>query len=353
MVEIRTYDGDGDDLAELCAAIRRQDGGDEDWVPLWDAAYFRRQIQAPAADRELMVAAYDGSRLVGSFFAVPYEFNFRGQLLPGTFSTCFMVDTAYRALGPYLIEKLRRRHRDNEIAFSVGFDMGGPNSASHLCWANYAKLSPQNCRHVADVGYWFATLDPTVFDDGASDEERALVDSFLAGQSRKDTSGQTAPDETRAYRQSDLADCLDCLKGQVGDADWAVHWDEERLAVLLGSPEYGQATVIERAGQVCGFVSFHLLPLWNGAPYRGAILDLLATRRKDPLLSQQLLSAAHRQASEAGVQVMMTLRSAMFRARNMVPSGFLPLPATGRLVILFANQELHHSPSDDIEVILR
>ena len=352
MVEIRTYDGDGSDLAELCLRIRIQEGVEDKWAPLWDAAYVRNQIEKPAADRELMVAAYDGKRLVGSFFAVPYPFILHGQQRRGTFSTCLMIDPSYRALTPYVIEKLNRRHRDNNYAFSLGFIMGGPKSGPHQCWTTYARAYPRNCRFISEVGYWLSTFDPSVLDE-ASRFEHARVSGQLAGQLQGRKRIPEPGTEIRAYRNSDLDACLDCLNAQTAGADWAIHWNNENLGVHLQGDGNTRTMVAERAGGISGFISYHRLSLWNRETVRTVVFDLLATETGDDQTRRQLLSAACAKAREDGAQIATALRSSMFRARAMIPAGFLPSPDTGRLVVLFATENLDVSPSEEFAIMLR
>ncbi len=353
MVELRTYDSDADDVAELCERVRMHDGDDDKWTPLWDAPFVRQQIEAPADDRELMIGAYDDGRLIGSFFAIPYLFNVGVEQLRGTFSTCFMVDPAYRALGPYLIEKLRRRHRDLEYAFSLGFVMGGPATTSFQCWSNYAKHSPHNCTFVSDAGCWFAALDPALLDNSVSEDEQRRMDAYLAGQSRARESSRSNDVNIRVYRDDDLVACLECLMAQIESADWTIHWNEKSLCAQLQDNGHGQTLVAEREGKVCGFISHHRLSLWNGAKIRSAVIDLLAAISGDRSVHKQLVAAACRKLSKEDVQVAMALRSPTFRARTMIPSGFLPLPEPNRLVMLFADQDRYVSPSGNFEIILR
>jgi hypothetical protein len=352
MVEIRTYVGDGSDFAELCLRVRQQEGEEEKWSPLWDAGYLRDQIEAPAADRKLMIAAYDGERLVGSFFAVPYMFNVHGQLRHGTFSTCLMIDPAYRGLTPYVIEKLRRRHRDNGYAFSLGFVMGGPKSGPYQCWTSYARAYPKNCRFVSDAGYWIRTFDPSVLDAAGRAGQARADEQFAARVS--DGHGDLNEDiEIRSCCQADIGRCLDLISAQTAGADWSIHWDRQSLEHYLLRSGNIDALVALRNGAVCGLIGLHRLSVWNGSPIRGTVIDMLAADARDDGTRRQLLRAAGRDARDEGVQVAMALRSPMFRARNLVVQGFLPAPDPGRLVLLFADDAIAASASDGFELMLR
>ncbi|MDA4846584.1 hypothetical protein [Hoeflea poritis] len=350
MVEIRTYDGDGSDFAELCLRIRKQEGEEEKWSPLWDAAYLRRQIEAPAADRELMVGAYDGERLIGSFFAVPYMFDVRGETLAGTFSTCLMIDPAFRGLTPYVIEKLRRRHRDNGYAFSLGFVMGGPNSGPHQCWTGYAKAYPKNFQFITDAGYWIRAFDPSVLDE-AGRAEQARANAELGARLQSGADAAPAGIGVRACRHDDLGDCLELLKAQNARADWSIRWDRDSLGQYLIGSGKTDALVAERNGSVAGVIGLHWLSVWNEREIRGVVIDMLAAG--DDLIRRHLLQEACTRARQEGAQVATALRSSMFRARTVIPSGFLPAPDPGRLVVLFADESIEASASDSFELMLR
>ena len=350
MVEIRTYDGDGSDFAELCLRIRKQEGEEEKWSPLWDAAYLRGQIEAPAADRELMVAAYDGERLIGSFFAVPYMFDVRGKKLAGTFSTCLMIDPAFRGLTPYVIEKLRRRHRNNGYAFSLGFVMGGPNSGPYQCWTGYARAYPKNFQFVSDAGYWIRAFDPSVLDE-AGRAEQARANAELGTRLESGSDAPPADTEIRACREGDLENCLYLLKAQTARVDWSIGWDRDSLGTYLTGSANTDALVAERDGSVAGVIGLHWLSVWNDGEICGVVIDMLAAG--DDLTRRHLLQAACAKAQREGAQVATALRSSMFRARTVIPSGFLPAPDPGRLVVLFADESIEASASGDFELMLR
>ncbi|WP_136661020.1 hypothetical protein [Nitratireductor sp. XY-223] len=352
MVEIRTYDGDGSDFAELCLRIRGQEGEAEKWSPLWDADYLRGQIEAPAADRELMVAAYDGGRLIGSFFAVPYRFNLRGESLRGTYSTCLMIDPAFRGLTPYVIEKLRRRHRDNGYALSLGFVMGGPGSGPHQCWTSYARAYPKNCRFVADAGYWIRAFDPSVL-DAESRAGQARADEQLAGRLSGGEVDPPPDTELRACREDDIDACLELLRAQAARADCSMDWDRQSLGRHLIGSANTDALVADRDGSAIGLVAMHRLPVWNERPVHGVVIDMLAADARDDQTRRLLLNGACAKAREAGAQIATALRSSMFRARVMIPAGFLPAPDPGRLVVLFADETIEASAADDFELMLR
>lgn len=352
MVEIRTYDGDGSDFAELCLRIRKQEGEEEKWSPLWDAAYLRSQIEAPAADRELMVAAYDGERLIGSFFAVPYTFNVRGNPVRGTFSTCLMIDPAFRGLTPYVIEKLRRRHRDSGYAFSLGFVMGGPRSGPYQCWTSYAKAYPKNCRFVSEAGYWIRAFDPSVLDE-AGRAEQARADEQLASRLYGGEGNPPSDIEVSTCGPDDVDRCLELITAQTAKADWSIDWDRSGLQTYLLASDNTRALVARRGGAITGFVGFHQLSVWNERPINSVVVDMLAADTRDDETRRQLLQSVGEKTQQDGAQIAMALRSSMFRARTVIPAGFLPAPDPGRLVVLFADETVDAAASEDFELMLR
>ena len=67
-MEIRSYEGDAEDLAELMQRVWKGTYLRKMWFPLWDAEFLRWQLGND--DRRLCLAAYDEKELVGCFFSV-------------------------------------------------------------------------------------------------------------------------------------------------------------------------------------------------------------------------------------------------------------------------------------------
>lgn len=351
MVELRNFEGDASEFAALCASVRRHEGNTAEWSPMWDAPFVRGQIDAPARNRELMVAAYDGNRLVGAFFAVPYEFIVRGDLISGSFSTCFIVDPNYRALGPYLVEELRRRHRDAGLAMSLGFVMGGHETAAGRFWKRYAEMAPKKCRFVGEAGLWGLVIDAKLAAGIGFAELSRLAEPR---QRASDASLRVAEPSVsvRPYRKEDLPACLTCLRRVTAKANISIRWTAENLSILLGG-EGSRTLVAQRHDEACGFVHYHRLPIWHGARIAGAVIDLLATDTRDGDLQNRLVAAARNSMADTDVQVAIALRSRMFPARLMVPAGFLPLPSGLEIVVLFAHDDINIAPFDTFELLLR
>ena len=79
-VQIRNYCGDFEDVAELGHRVWHSAYGTEAWFPLWDAAFLRWQVGSHS--NPLCPVAYDGTKLVGSFFSIPHALRIGSSTLP-------------------------------------------------------------------------------------------------------------------------------------------------------------------------------------------------------------------------------------------------------------------------------
>lgn len=124
MIEIRTYEGDAHTLSRFIHETWTQTYQGKMAVSLWGPGYFDWQLLADGwRQRNYLVAAYDGSRLVGCLMAEPFRFKSKIGELNGTMSSWLTVHHDYRRLGIglQLFEEQRRRHLERGDGFLMGY----------------------------------------------------------------------------------------------------------------------------------------------------------------------------------------------------------------------------------------
>src|SRR5206468_1863858 len=78
VIEVRTYDGDAAELSRFVLDVWSTAYRGRMPVPLWDARYFDWQIPVDRpGSREFLVAAYDGSKLIGFLGGERFRFSSR------------------------------------------------------------------------------------------------------------------------------------------------------------------------------------------------------------------------------------------------------------------------------------
>src|SRR5258705_8017649 len=109
MQGIELYDGDFEDVAELTRRVWLPEYGGKTWVALPDGPFFRWQ---GAQNGARGVAAYDGTKLIGSTFSFPYSLPIGSSVLPSALISGFTVDPAHPRGAVPLLPRLRPPHAD-------------------------------------------------------------------------------------------------------------------------------------------------------------------------------------------------------------------------------------------------
>lgn len=348
MVEIRTYDGDGSDVADLMERVWGGMYGGRKWIPFWgrDTLDFQILAERPRG-RDYLVAAYDGTRLVGVFFAEPLTYRVRDQLVEGSVGSWLTVERtlASSSVGINLLLEMQRRHREKRAAFCLGYVAGGRKTAGSEFWRYYAKCDPQNCAFLRRVGHWVRIYDHGgLARTGLNALERIGARALSLLQSRQPPLPQDVC--VREYTPADLPACLEAAHRMAADADLSIHWTHDRLALQLHRHAVARTLIVEQSGNISGFLNYHQIRLLGGGTLQAAIIDVLAA---DQLTHHQciaLLRAAGHRMVEEGIQAAIMLRSCMCRGPALLACGFMPVPAFDHLVCLFKDPNLDlHKPS--------
>ena len=81
MIEIRPFEGDAEELAAFTQRVWRRSYAGQMLTPLWSKEFMERDLLADGQDRDFLIAAYDGARLVGSHPAKPIPIRLHGKKL--------------------------------------------------------------------------------------------------------------------------------------------------------------------------------------------------------------------------------------------------------------------------------
>jgi len=325
VIEIRTFEGGPEELAAFTNRVWRLSYEGHMPTPLWSKEYLRRDLfQNGDRQRDFLIAAYDGSRLVGSHPAKPIAVRLHGQEIAATWASFLSVDPEYRRRGVAL--KLQaeyvRRHRQHDLPVNFGYLY---LRSAHSMGPEFWRRQPGGVRIVSKVGMWVRAFDHAAvarFSLYRLESWGSRVLGLLQDGPRE------PPDDTgiRPYRPEDLSDCRHLLNQTGESADLAYLWDIDNAARQLSFPGLSQTVVLDHEGRVAGLVNYTLLEVLGKCLVRVALIDAIAFGSLRSVDRRRLLSAALSRMVADGAQAAMMLRGSSYAWRELVRAGFLPLP---------------------------
>lgn len=337
-IEIRTFDGDPEELARFCVSCWRQAyEGTNMPFPLWNGEFMEWENFGPLhADRHFLVAAYDGGRLVGALPARPVPLQIDGEPVDATISSYFGVDPAYREQGVALKLNLeqRRRHRQRDTPFMLGYVYMGASAAKGK---EFWLRQPKNVKVTAKLGLWARILDHRA----VAKFERAAFDKWgarMLGIVQRAPKPLRHSNGIRPFQAADLADCQ-ALAARIADGNELTYlWPAESLARQLDHAGVPRTLVAEEQGRVTGLINYcHLglrhIDAHGDDQIKAAVIDLLSVRECSSSMARRLVRAALRQMHEEGCHVALILRTPCFPAARLLRHGFVAQPAAYALAV--------------------
>ncbi len=323
MLEPRTFEGDAAEASAFIVPCWRA-AYPHHPIALWDERYFEWQLLAgrPAA-RDLLVAAYDGTRLVGAHFAEAFPFELRGEPIVASQGSWFSVDPEYRrrGIGRLLVEEQRRRHRERGLAFLSGFGVRG--TLGPAFWKAFGDTRP-----LGPIGFWYRVLDDRGLRESMAKPSDRILVRLIAGVTRPIGLPESEAPGVRDYASNDLPRCEELANALASGCDLAFRWTRERLATQLDHEGLPRTLVLERGGRVEGLVNWYPLGTEGRRRLRIAVLDLVAFGEASASERRGLLGSALRRMREDGLALAMTLRRPGRQpTRALWATGFVPIYA--------------------------
>ncbi len=325
MIEIRTFEGDAAELSDFTTRVWRKSYEGKMPVPLWSPQLFRRELLPTDDDpRDYLVAAYDGTRLVGSHPARAVRIALHGEERSATWGSFLTVDPEYRrqGIGQKMHAEFQRRHQQRQAAVNFGYlYIRSIKSMGPKFWLK----QPEGTTIVRKLGVWLRALDHRAV-------ARFELYWFEAWGSRLMSLAQRRPkpprDTTgiRPYQRDDLSDCQELIQQRAASVDLAYLWTPDELARLLDWEGLSRTVVLQREGRVGGLVNYYRLEILGRCPMEVGILDLLAFGNLPSRDRRRLLRAALHQMAEDGLKAAMCLRGSWYAARQLLGAGFYPFP---------------------------
>lgn len=325
MIEIRTFDGDPAELAAFTVGVWRQTYEGRMLLMLWSADYLRREL-FPEDDRcrPFLIAAYDGSHLVGSHPSRPLRVRLHGQEIPATWGSFLSVDPEYRRQGVALRlqHEWARRHREQGMCLNFGYQYVRSRRA---LGPKFWLQQPERIPIVHKLGTWVRPLDHAAVARFQLHRLEAWG-SRLLGLWQRRPRPPRGLSGIRAYQPSDLESCQTLVAEAGASADLAYLWDDAMLGRQLQFPPVSETMVLERDGRVAGLVNYSLLEVLGRCQMTVALIELLAFGSLRFAERRGLVQAALYQMAARGAKAAMMLRASTYGRREMWVAGFLPTP---------------------------
>lgn len=350
--EIRTYEGDGHDLAALVQRAWKQSFQGQKWFPLWDQDYFSWRVLDPHfRSRELCLGAYEGASLVGCIMAEATEFQWGDQQLHGSYSSWLSVDQESKSRGVALrlVDELRVRHRQLGLRLSVGCTRTDPQSPTRKFWDSLARRRPEEFRFWGPIRLWARVLNPArVAAAGLTTWERwapqllRLIPRW-AGPSR-------LPRSIRPFRREDTAVCLRMLERQCEPANLRMIWNVQRLSHQFANGNYPRTLISQSETTPQGFLNYYCLT-WSGKrDIRVGMIDLFAGEN-GWWPQRSLLKAAEGQMRDEKIDLILMMSSQASPARVLLSRGFVPIDAEVERFGLFIDPQLSCPPPRSFHIL--
>lgn len=325
MIEIRTFEGDGEEAHRVTYTVWSGAFGGKTPIPIWSPEFFDWALLAgrPEASHYL-IGAYNGARLVGTLFAEEFMFRVRGELIRGSGGSWLSVSR--ECTGHFVAQRmwneLAKRHLEREARFMLGWTYRSTAALDgQLFWKRASTMEA-----IDEMGYWVRVLDHRAVARWEPARSSALLVA-AAGLVQRPPSLRADTQGIRAYKESDLPWCLQLLDSRSRTLDLSIAWTSERLARQLMYKNIPRTLVAEHGDAVAGFINYYPLDMLGRHPLRAAVIDLLVTGSLDGRATKRLLAAALARMREDKVAVALLSRVRNRPVCALLVNGFVPLPA--------------------------
>lgn len=334
-LEIKSYHGNGDDLADLIVSSWRETLGNEAWFPIWDRDFIRWKVMDDRIlDRDLVVCAYLDGRIVGCMVAVQYDFRVGGEVLAGSACSFLSVDSSYKRPGLSLrmAEEMRKRHLDRGLRLSMGVRNVAPGSVAKKFWAGFMKRHPGESQVIGRIRSWVHVFDGAAV-ARASIQRWEAIEGRLGGfvpLGWIGSRGQGHPCDPH-----NIAQDLEIVARANARAQAEQLYDETSLAHALHHPYcYSMRHPTAEAIVACYMID------WSGREtLRVGFIDLVSGLAGTGDMADLIIHAA-REAKKRGAQMMVMMDQGAAPAIAFWRAGFVPTDSQVEYFAWYKDPEL-------------
>jgi GNAT superfamily N-acetyltransferase len=324
MIEVRSFDGGYEELAQFVAKAWRENYRGRMPVPHWSADFFARDGGPEEIAMDWSGAAYDGTRLVGLLPGWPIKVMIHGQEELVRTGTGASVDAEYqrKGVGTKLNQWAMEHAREHGCGATLFYlyDRTGQFKGTKF-WKSRGMPTELVCK----LAQWVRPLNHTAV-------ARWELWRFEGWGTRmlQPLQWRVRPparaEGIRPFGSEDLDACAALVRARSESMDLARQFDTEALSRQLDFKDVTRTTVIEHEGRVAGLVNVVYLDIFGRTEERFGMIDLLAFdaalphRRRVALLRTVLY-----RMQEDGLAGSFMLRGSGYAWRAMLGVGFWPM----------------------------
>ncbi len=352
MIEIRTFEGEPEELADFTVRVWRQTYEGKMLITLWSEPFFRRELFDQADGREFLIAAYDGRRLVGSHPSRSLRVRLRGDEIQATWGSFITVDPEYRRQGVALAmqREWARRHVERQARVNFGFQyIRSPSALGPQFWLG----QPDRFPIIRKLRLLFRPIDHAAVSQFELHSFEAYGAKLLSTVQQQPVPPRSQSD-IRLYRDGeDLQGCVGLVEQAGRRADLAYLWEPPSLDRLLHCEQVSETVVLEQQGRVAGFVNYSFLEILGRRVLRVAQIDLIAFGTLSWHDRRRLLQATLSRIADRGAQAAMMLWGSSYALADLLATGFLPGPREYYYIAAPMEKNLRFDNIHSLQVLLR
>jgi predicted N-acetyltransferase YhbS len=356
MVEIRSFDEPPDRMKTFIRSVWQTAGEGRVATPLWSGEYLDWQFfDNPLAQRDYIIAAYDGDRIAGAFLAVDGQFRTESETLRGSWGSWLTVAPEYRSqfVAPQLVAEMCDRHRKRGASLILGYGYPTGMGMSIEFWEALARAAPDVVTIGPAVPTWVRVIDFRKAMQASLSTLDTLKYGVLGGVTAWRLNPTVEP-AIRPFRPADTQGCLSLVEEATQRLAFTFVWDADRLRRQLYYDSVSETLVAQNGDRLEGFINFHWLGLTGREHLRIAIIDHLILRPNSVArVGGSLLRAAMNHMDAAGAAAAIVLQCPILPRWILLRSGFVPLHLGYRLVGVRPNPAYRHKWTKDAFMLLR
>ncbi len=331
-IVVRSFEGTPADASAFVSGVWRGAYQGRAPIAVWTPEFFEWTLMSRLPDgNEYLMAAYDGTTLVGTLFAEAFRYRLRGQPLTGTGGSWLAVDPRYLGYGvaKKMWAEMRSRYLRDGIRTMFGFTY--ITRHADLGQKFWTRQAPTEV--LAQVPCWVRQIDSAAIAKWEPDRFLGFAASVVGAVVGKPSEPQRR-DDVRAYAPQDLAACLRILQAEAALADLIIDYDEQRFATQLDYRGYPRTLVAGPHSRVEGFINYFPLTMLGRSHLPTGIVDYLLVEKLPYELQVRVIGAAVAQARDEGLAYLLVPHRSGLPFRAMLRNGFTPVPPQFRLIAM-------------------
>jgi hypothetical protein len=320
-----------DEVARFIAGVYDSHSHGPTFVPRWTGAFLKHIVfDNPAATKDHALAAYLGDRVIGTVLAQPHELWIGKNRHQAAYASWLAVtrEGARHFAAVRLVDALRHQLKAHGIEVIVGVAYRSGRGVGLDFWDGFARAFPAEVTIGPDLTFWARILDGRALASAVKDP---LLRMGAHASLLRPLLRPASDPAIRQFADTDFDACAAIMGASTAEIRIAPsRWE---LACAEAADMGPQTLVLDGAGGVAAFSSYHILPMEDAGPLRVAMIELLNAQVGVSGLGR-LLTQTLWQAKSAGACLALVPRKAHLSPIFMAAAGFVPYQAGFKMIYM-------------------